>query len=578
VCPGGYDPYMHAASPPGLVIAAALAGACGTDDPRALGEHGSAATTAASEGGPTEDGGVSSSEAGGSELADDGSSAADSGDAPTGDATTGAPGCAAELCEHDGMCTPCDSSYWADVDRGIATTPYGHRTAIACHNCYASTLAGTLGALHDAQDDGADLLELDLTHEGDAIIVEHDDDGGADGPLLVDVLMDPALRAGDQLLNIELKETAPTEAFVAGVLDAVIAADCVHAGRPLMLRAFVNDGRLENLLIAQTLLATPAYAEVAPFVRLHALFNAALGSSTQTIFDRIDENAERGFDGVEFEIGTTELLTAVHYAESLGLGTGVWTVPSELGDMHVAALRDEVDAITTEYAVASARARVEADNGRVYLDATAQDASDGAIEWAGNDATEVTSIEIDTDAHPLGHGGAAGEPLFGTSLGFVAAQGRSAPLANIANDAAAGVLLAALVRFDELALPDGSTMTVLGKANAGAYALELFNVAGATGTVLRFGVHVGGAYHYASIPVGQLDSARAVWIVGAYDGDGAVRLLVDHSAAGTSTSTASGGVTANDAILQLGADPQDPDPPRFFFEGAIQTALVQAWP
>jgi hypothetical protein len=57
-----------------------------------------------------------------------------------------------------------------------------------------------------------------------------------------------------------------------------------------------------------------------------------------------------------------------------------------------------------------------------------------------------------------------------------------------------------------------------------------------------------------------------------------VNLLVDHSAANTTSSSAEGAITANDVLMQLGADPQDPDAPRFFLEGAIQTALVQAWP
>jgi glycerophosphoryl diester phosphodiesterase len=473
---------------------------------------------------------------------------------------------------------PCDSSYWADVDRDIATTPYGHRTAVACHNCYAPTLAGTLTALHDAQQDGADLLELDLTDEGGAIVVEHDDGGGADGPLLASVLADPAIRAGDQLLNIELKEGAPTEAFVKGVLDAVIAADCVHAGRPLLLRAFAIDERVENLLIAQQLLATPAYAAIAPHVRLHALLNAAAGSTTASLVDHIDENAARGFAAIELEVGTPGLLTGIHHAEALGLGTSVWTVPPELGDMHVAGLRDEVDSITTEYPVAAARAQIEAANGRLYLDATAQDVAAGTLAWLGSAATETHTAELDVDARPLARTGDAGDSLEGGFLGFVAGEGRSLPFADVSTDAGTGVLLAVLVRFDTLALPDGTTMSVLGKANAGEYALELFEPAGVGGTVLRFGVHVGDGYHYASLAAGQLGADRAVWVVGAYDGDGGVHLLVDHDLHAVSPETISGGITPNDAVLQLGADPQDPDPPRFFFDGEIQTAIVQAWP
>lgn len=507
--------------------------------------------------------------------AGEGSSGAESTSDAADESSTGASGCPSEMCEDDGACVPCDTSYWAGVDRDVATTPYGHRTAISCHNCYTGTLAGTIAALRAAQMQGADLLELDLTDEAGVIVVEHDDGGGADGPALVDVLADPELVAGDQILNIEIKETAPTEAFIAGVLDALVASGCVREGRPVMIRAFVSDTRLENLLIAQELLATPAYAELAPHVRIHALLSAGDGNSTATLLSRIDENFERGFDAIEFQLTTPALVAGVHYAESLGLGTSVWTVPPELGEMHVAALRDEVDSITTEYPVASARARVEADTARVYVDATTIAAGATSIEWLGTSAIDATTAEIGVVLRPLAISDAA---LPGTSLGFVPAESRSLPLANVGGEFGAGVLVAALVNFGDLSPGDGATMTLLGKANAGEYSLELFDPAGAGGPLLRFGVHVGEGYHYASLPVSSLDPDRAAWIIGAYDGDGAVRLMVNHSDAGTTTTDVTGGITPNDAVLQLGADPQDPEAPRFFFDGAIQTATVQAWP
>jgi glycerophosphoryl diester phosphodiesterase len=567
-------------------------------------------------GGSTGGSGESDADAGGTDGADESSTGAASEDSTqgaedggdeSGDSSTGADVCGLDECSIDGVCidagtpspeaecfacvpeidpttwvedpdNPCDTSYWVDVDREIATTPYGHRTAISCHNCYAPTLEGTLAELHAAQADGADLLELDLTDEGGQVIVEHDDGGGADGPLLVDVLMDPALQAGDQILNIELKEMAPTEAFVGAVLDALVASGCVGPGRPVMLRAFVHDARLQNLLIAQTLLATPAYAELAPHVRLHALLQASDGASTATLIARVDENAARGFQAIEFAIATPNLLTGIHHAESLGLGTSVWTVPALLGEVHIAALRDEVDSITTDHPVASARAHIEADNGRFYLDATLQDARATAIDWVTTDSDAVTTADLAAPGRPLVVAGVPGDVLLGTALEFVAAEERSLPIADIGADTGGGVLVAALVRLDALSLADGDTMSVLGKANAGEYALELHNPPGTGGTVLRFGVHVGSGYSYASVPTSALDSERAHWVVGAYDGSGAVNLLVDHSAANTTSSSAEGAITANDVLMQLGADPQDPDAPRFFLEGAIQTALVQAWP
>lgn len=555
-------------------------------------------------------GGDGTDEATGDESGSDGDGEDESGGTSGGaeddtSSSTGAEGCSADQCEIDGVCVdagtpgpereclrcvpeidpstwvedpddPCEPSYWDDVDRQVAVTPYGHLTAIACHNCYDDTLEGTLADLHAAQEAGADLLELDLTDEGGQIIVEHDDGGGADGPVLADVLMDAALQAGDQILNIELKESAPTEAFITGVLDAVIAAGCVGPGRPLMLRAFVNDSRLENLLIAQTLLRSAPYAEIAPYVRLHALLNASDGATPALLVSRIDENVERGFHSIEFALGTPGLLTGIRYAESLGLGTSVWTVPTN-GELHVAALRDEVDSITTEYPVGSARARVEADNGLFFLDATEQDAAATAIDWMTGDAESVTSSAVAQRGLPLLLFGDPGDPLLGTSLSFVASEARSLPVADLAL-AGEGVLVAVLVRLGDLGLSDGETMSILGKANAGEYALELHNPAGGGDTVLRFGVYVGGGYEYATMPASSLHTDRSHWIVAAYAGSGTVSMLVDHSSAAVTTGSAEGPIVANDAILQLGADPQDPDAPRYFLQGEVQAAIVQSWP
>ncbi len=571
-----YDgPRMIASQRASALALVVAAGCAETATPHGAGDDDVGSVGSADDDGSTGTDGASADDDGVDAVSDEASSSASSSDDGAADSTTGASGCPDDMCESDGACMPCDTSYWAGVDRDIATTPYGHRTAISCHNCYTGTLAGTIAALREAQMQGADLLELDLTDEGGVIVVEHDDGGGADGPALVDVLADPELVAGDQMLNIEIKETAPTEAFIAGVLDALVASGCVRNGRPVMIRAFVADSRLENLLIAQELLATPAYAELAPHVRIHALLSAGNGNSTATLLGLVDENFERGFDAIEFQLTTPALVAGLHYAESLGLGTSVWTVPPELGEMHVAALRDEVDSITTEYPVASARARVEADNARVYVDATTIAAGATSIDWLGVDASDDTTAQLGVAGRPLA---LVDDALPGASLGFVAAESRSLPLANVGGEFGAGVLVAALVHFGDLSPGDGATMTLLGKANAGEYSLELFDPAGAGGAVLRFGVHVGEGYHYASLPVSALEPDRAAWIIGAYDGDGAVRLMVDHSDAGTTTVDVTGGITPNDAVLQLGADPQDPDVPRYFFDGAIQTALVQAWP
>jgi hypothetical protein len=131
------------------------------------------------------------------------------------------------------------------------------------------------------------------------------------------------------------------------------------------------------------------------------------------------------------------------------------------------------------------------------------------------------------------------------------------------------------VDFDRLDLDEGETSSVLAKSDSGAFSFELYNPSGASPTVLRFGVRVGGSYIYGTYPAASIDSADSHFLIGAYDGDGGVRIWVDGNQ-GTAGS-ASGGVTQNNVDVLLGADPQGPSGTRFFFQGKIQQALVQNW-
>jgi hypothetical protein len=160
----------------------------------------------------------------------------------------------------------CDSlPYWAGVQRSLPRTPYDHENAVSCHNCYASSLSATLDKIHAAQASGADLIELDIKDEGGTVYVQHDDTGSTSAPRFAEVLADPGLKAGNQLLFIETKETAPSESYLRAVLDQLAAAGYGVAGRPVVLRTF--DSLRDNLIIARKLLATPTYAAMRPHVR-----------------------------------------------------------------------------------------------------------------------------------------------------------------------------------------------------------------------------------------------------------------------------------------------------------------------
>jgi hypothetical protein len=136
------------------------------------------------------------------------------------------------------------------------------------------------------------------------------------------------------------------------------------------------------------------------------------------------------------------------------------------------------------------------------------------------------------------------------------------------NSSGEGFLVSAVVHFDDLT--SGSTAAILAKSDGGGFALEQH------ANQLRFGVYVGGAYHYATAPLSGLNGTSSYFIVGAYDGDGAARLWVNNTEQ-TASASVSGGVGLNNSPVVIGADPQGSIRRRFYFRGKIQQAMLQRW-
>ena len=136
------------------------------------------------------------------------------------------------------------------------------------------------------------------------------------------------------------------------------------------------------------------------------------------------------------------------------------------------------------------------------------------------------------------------------------------------NDTAGGYLVTAVVNFDDL--NPATTASVIAKSDSGGFALE--QNAGS----LRFGVHANGSYHYASVPMTAFNGTDSYFIIGAYDGNGAVRLWVNN-AERTPSIAVTGGVTQNNSPVVIGADPQGATDRRFFFKGKVQQVAVQKW-
>ena len=171
-----------------------------------------------------------------------------------------------------------------------------------------------------------------------------------------------------------------------------------------------------------------------------------------------------------------------------------------------------------------------------------------------------------------------GEDRFGGSLIFEADEEQSLTLYDADTPAGEGYFVSVLANFDDLEVPGGEVRSLVAKSDGGGFAIELYNPAGISPTVLRFGVRVGGEYHYATYPARSLNGTDSYWITGAYDGDGAVRMWVNNSDDGVTTSDGiAGGVVNNNSPIVIGADPQGAVERRFHISAKIQRVNIQRW-
>ncbi|RKH65874.1 hypothetical protein [Corallococcus llansteffanensis] len=479
-----------------------------------------------------------------------------------------------------------NDGYWAGVTKAFPRTPTGHVVGICRHNAYVDTestsalnLSKTTAKLKLAIDANADLLEFDVKEEGGRVYVDHDDNGLTNGALLASVLDSAQLKADDSVLYIELKETSTHTSLARQVLDTLRARRTWYAreGRPVVLRSF--HSRRANLDAVKALL--PEYPELSPYLRLHVLFSENQTTDMVAYHGLIRNAATQGWHGIEFPYTDANILSKIAYAKSLGLSVSLWTLPASYGEVFLSNLRDEVDAFIVEYDVAKARAVVSDANQLLYLNVWDQPAGATSVRYHRGGTTAYT-VPVNVPGAPTTRTDATGEDRHGTSLVFAAASAQSLPFYDADTAAGQGYFVSAYLNLDDLltTCPGGAsscTMALLNKAESGGFGLELFR--SSTGSrVLRFGVHVGGGYQYATLPLDGLNGSNGYLVTGCYDGDGKVRLWVDNDAAGTTPSdTLTGGVLNTNVPVMGGADPQATGAPRFFLSAKVQMLQVLRW-
>ena len=458
------------------------------------------------------------------------------------------------------------STYWSGISRALPTTPLGHQVAMSCHNCYGDNTAQTEAKVSKALGRGFDLVELDLTlHADGKVYVEHNDGEIAHGTFDA-TLANASLQQSDRMLFLEVKETYSSPAFsdslMRSVLRTVRDKGYAAAGRPVFLRAFM-DGRHQHLVRAQALLATSEFAGIRDHIRLHTLIES-------DIRNNIRATKSLGFDGVELQYQTSDLFGKLEQARQLGLGAGIYTVPASMGEAFISALREDVDFITTDYDLAATalssnvRALVQENTSLVYLNAARQSAY--PLSYRRTNTADYALASSNTMPGLEWLAVTSDEDRIGGSMVFTGTQSVTTWDADNATDG--GFLVTAVVNFDDLT--SGGTASIVAKSDAGGFALEQ------AGMQLRFGVHVNGGYSYATTPLIGLNGTNSYFIIGAYDGNGAVRLWVNNVERMASASI-SGGVTLNNSPVVIGADPQGATDRRYFFKGKIQQVMVQKW-
>lgn len=462
------------------------------------------------------------------------------------------------------------SSYWSGVNRALPATPLGNTVAISCHNCYSTTNSGTTAEVAKALSRDFDLVELDVTLHTDGLVyVEHANSGSSSVGTLAQALANTSLQQSDRMLFIEVKEpyttSAASDTLMLGVLRAVRDYNYASAGRPVFLRAFyeASPSRHQHLVRAKALLANTEFAGIRSYVKFHTLIES-------DIRNRIRSTKDLGFHGIELKYTTSSLFGPLEQARLLGLGAGIYTAPAALGELYISAMREDADFITTDYdrgptpVATSVRGLVQEATSLVYMNTAQQTAfpltyrrtnttNYSVSSGAGVPTLEVLSVTSDEDR-------------VGGSMVFSGAE--SVTTYDADNASTGGFLVTAVVNFDDLT--SGATAALVAKSDAGGFTLEQ------SGTTLRFGVYVNGAYTYATAPLSGFNGTDSYFIVGAYDGAGAVRLWVNNTEK-TASASISGGVGLNDSPVVIGADPQGATTRRYFFKGKIQQVMVQKW-
>jgi hypothetical protein len=493
-------------------------------------------------------------------------------------------GTAATTIEHFDRTGP-----WSGVRRRGSATPLGRDVLIACQDCFqsggassADNLHGTLSRIHTAQASGVDVVELAVSEAGGVWYVTAADDGATTGAVLAEVLANPDVVGGDQLLTLDVAETQPTKQTLRALIDVAIAHGHARNGRPVLVRAAaaVADGALvppPSLLQLKDVVTADAYPLHHAYVRYHVVVpERPTPTETYTFLGELvarPAGAPPAWHGIDLDAGNDDLFGGIVFARMHGLGVGVRGVRAR---EHCAAFRDAVDTVATIDDVSACVGAVGRTPALVHVDPAER------IDHGNQLAYHVGAVEhtmaVDAAAQPHLHRDLT-EDRYGISLYFKEVNDHLVlPDSDVA---ASGALVAAVLNFDTLTLPAPTTgeavaSIVTKRKDTTGFALEVVRAAGSTVGQLRFRVFVGGRAHAATMDLGAtFNGDDSYFVVASYDGAGPVRLWV-NGVEGTASGNLVGAIGDNDALIALGAEPAAVAATSW--RGLIQMMTIQAWP
>lgn len=469
------------------------------------------------------------------------------------------------------FCGPSYADFWAGSSRDLSLSVLGNKVAIACHNCYSPddsnvNLSQALQQIHQGQAANADLIEIDLVAHNGSWVVSH---GTNIGPDYNDVFSDNAFRTGSAIPFIEIKTNFNQQSYADMLVNTINSYEYLNTGGLVVIRSF-HTAALDKIAIALENID----AIRASRIRLSRLYHNNAYGSLLDWQNNIAYMSDK-YNMVEFNSKTENLASLIEYAKARDLGINLWTIRG-YSEIFAAAYRDSVDALTVdsgsgrsrEANIELARSVVEDNTNLLYFSMAEQNLiQDDYLHFYDRNNS---SYRYRHDSALPGWEWLAniGEDRYGGSLVFDKNDSEYIRFYDRDNNANEGYFIYAVVNFDSFST--STTQAIVNKSDSGGFALEL------NGGNLRFGVHVGGTYHYVTHPLSSLNGTNAYQIIGAYDGHGGVRMWIDGNEVGSAPSI-SGTVTQNNSPIVVGADPQGPYNQRFFFSGKIQTVSVQSW-